>query len=180
MKPPPPGRLYRFGPFEVDVDARKFRKHGLRMRLQTQPLRALSLLLENPGEVISREDLQQDLWPNQTPSDAEHSLNSAVNKIRQALGDRAANPRFLETVPRGGYRFIAAVEAKLRESVANPELREPAPNAELREPADNAAAPAPSPAPTLPTRSRRLWIAASCGALVLASAYWMMRLFSGE
>lgn len=164
MKPPPPGRLYRFGPFAVDVDARRFRKHGLRMRLQTQPLRALSLLLENPGEVISREELQQDLWPNQTPADAEHSLNSAVNKIRQALGDRAANPRFLETVPRGGYRFIAAVEA------------------ELREPVDNAAAPASIPVATTPTptRTRRLWIAASCGALVLALAYWMMRLLSGE
>ena len=100
----------RFGVFEVDFEAAELRKRGLRVRLQEQPFRVLSLLLEQPGRVVNREELQSKLWPGDTFVDFDHGLNTAVNKIRQALGDSAANPRFVETMHRRGYRFIAPVE----------------------------------------------------------------------
>src|SRR5258707_13383416 len=100
----------RFGTFEFDPLARQLRKHGHTIRLHGQPLEILGLLLEHPAEVVLREELRAKLWPEDTFVDFEHSLNAAVNKLREALGDDANNPRFIETVPRRGYRFIAPLE----------------------------------------------------------------------
>ncbi len=103
----------RFGSFEFDSRARQLRKHGHTIRLHGQPLEILGLLLERPAEVVLREELRAKLWPEDTFVDFEHSLNAAVNKLREALGDDANNPRFIETVPRRGYRLIAPVECPL-------------------------------------------------------------------
>src|SRR5260370_36764236 len=103
----------RFAAFEFDSRAGQLRKHGHRIRLHGQPLEILGLLLERPAEVVLREEFRAKLWPEDTFVDFEHSLNAAVNKLREALGDDANNPRFIETVPRRGYRFIAPVERAL-------------------------------------------------------------------
>src|SRR6202046_821872 len=103
------GRL-RFGVFELDLRSGELRKHGLRVRLQEQPFRLLEMLLERPGEVVTREELQKRLWPADTFVDFDHGLNKAINKIREALSDSAESPRFVETVARRGYRFLAEVK----------------------------------------------------------------------
>jgi len=102
-------RLIRFGVFEVDLDAGELRKNGSRIRLQEQPFQVLAFLLEHGGLVVTREDLREKIWPADTFVDFNHSLNTAVNKIREALGDSATSPRFVETIARRGYRFIAPV-----------------------------------------------------------------------
>src|SRR6516162_6753195 len=99
----PPGCL-RFGVFEVDLRSGELRKHGLRVRLQEQPFQVLTMLLEHPGEVVSREELRNKLWPGDTLVDFDHGLNKAINKLRGALRDSAERPRFVETVARRGYR----------------------------------------------------------------------------
>ncbi len=114
------GRL-RFGVFELDLRSGELRKHGLRVRLQEQPFRLLEMLLERPGEVVTREELQKRLWPADTFVDFDHGLNKAINKIREALGDSAESPRFVETVSRRGYRFLAEVKDS-EVPVRNPEL----------------------------------------------------------
>ncbi len=116
------GRRLCFGIFEVDLRAGELRKRGLRVRLQQQPFQVLGMLLEHPGEVIGREDLQKALWPGDTFVDFDHGLNKAVNKIREALGDSAENPRFVETVARRGYRFIADVKVAEAAPAQSPEL----------------------------------------------------------
>ncbi len=105
--------MKRFGVFELDVDRAELRKHGLRIKLQDQPLQVLALLLEKPGEVVTREELRRRLWPADTFVDFDNGLNAAVNKVREALNDMRANPRFVETVPRRGYRFVAPVQTAL-------------------------------------------------------------------
>jgi len=102
--------IVRFGVFEVDLASAELRKRGLKIRLSGQPFEVLATLLERPGEIVTREELQKKLWPDGTFVDFDHSLNTAVNKIREALGDSAENPRFVETLARRGYRFIAPVE----------------------------------------------------------------------
>lgn len=104
-----PTRIIRFGSFEVDVQAGELRKSGLKLKLSGQPLQVLAILLERPGEVVTREELQKRLWPD-TFVDVDHNLNTAINKIREALSDSAESPRFVETLPRRGYRFVAPVE----------------------------------------------------------------------
>jgi DNA-binding winged helix-turn-helix (wHTH) protein len=104
------GRILRFGVFEVDLTAGELRKSGIRIRLQEQPFQVLALLLERSGDVVTREELRQKLWPADTFVDFDHSLNTAVNKLREALGDSASSPRYIETLARRGYRFLAAVE----------------------------------------------------------------------
>jgi DNA-binding winged helix-turn-helix (wHTH) protein len=101
---------YRFGTFELDREAAELRKRGIRVKLQGQPYRILCLLLDNCGEVVARDTLCSTLWPDDTFVEFERSLNAAIAKPRQALGDSAENPRFIETVARRGYRFIAPVE----------------------------------------------------------------------
>src|ERR1700722_16623686 len=103
------GRL-RFGLFELDLRSGELRQHGLLVRLQEQPFQVLRMLVENSGEVVTREDLQKKLWPANTFVDFDHGLNKAINKIRDALGDSAESPRFVETVARRGYRFLAEVK----------------------------------------------------------------------
>jgi DNA-binding winged helix-turn-helix (wHTH) protein/Tol biopolymer transport system component len=102
------GKL-QFGVFELDCDAMELRKHGVTIRLQEQPLRVLATLVERPGEIVTREELQQHIWGKDTFVDFEQSLNKAVNRLREALNDQAGQPRYVETVPRRGYRFIAPV-----------------------------------------------------------------------
>jgi TolB-like protein/DNA-binding winged helix-turn-helix (wHTH) protein/Flp pilus assembly protein TadD len=104
-------RRLRFGAFELDVRAGELRKSGLRIRLQEQPIRVLTMLVEHPGEIVTREELQKRVWPADTYVDFDHGLNKAINKIRDALADAADSPRFVETIPRRGYRFLAEVKA---------------------------------------------------------------------
>src|SRR6201997_2487495 len=99
----------QFGLFEVDLQTRELRKSGVKIKLNDQPFQVLALLLERPGEIVTREELQTRLWPADTFVDFDLSLNSAVKKLRQALGDESDNPRFVETLYRRGYRFIAPV-----------------------------------------------------------------------
>ena len=104
------GRIARFGIFELDFRAGELRKSGAKLRLQEQPFQVLALLLERAGDVVTREELRQKLWPSDTFVDFDHSLNTAINKVREALGDSASSPRFVETMARRGYRFIAPVQ----------------------------------------------------------------------
>src|SRR5581483_4525562 len=108
--PTSPANLVRFGIFELDLAAGELRKSGIRIRLQEQPFQVLSILVCRPGEIVTREELQQKLWPADTFVDFDHSLNTAINKLREALNDSAASPRYIETIPRRGYRFVAPVE----------------------------------------------------------------------
>jgi cholera toxin transcriptional activator len=101
---------YRFGVFEADSTTGELRRQGLRIKLHSQPLQLLFLLLERPGELLTREEISKQLWPDGTFVDYEHGVNSAVNRIREALGDKASHPRFIETLARRGYRFVAQVE----------------------------------------------------------------------
>ncbi len=102
-------RLLRFGDFEADLRSGELRKAGVRLKFGGQPFQVLSILLEQPGEVVTREELQKRLWPD-TFVDVDHNLNTAINKIREVLGDSAESPRFVETLPRRGYRFIGELE----------------------------------------------------------------------
>src|SRR2546425_11868381 len=110
-------RLVRFGPFEVDLRAGELLKQGRRIRLQDQPLQILAALLECPGEMVSREELRQRLWPAATYGDFDHGLNNGINRLREALGDSVAKPSYIETIPRRGYRFIPSVETNPSGSV---------------------------------------------------------------
>jgi cholera toxin transcriptional activator len=128
LVPPDSTRIVRFGVFELDLSAGELRKSGLKLKLQGQPIQVLTLLLERAGEVVTREELRQKLWPSDTFVDFDHSLNTAINKVREALGDSASSPRYVETLARRGYRFIAPVQNSLPNdrSVAS---AEPAPAA---------------------------------------------------
>src|SRR5436309_5227484 len=103
------GRTLRFGFFEVDLRASELRKHGIRIKVQEQPFHILTLLLERSGDIVTREELRQKLWPAHTFVDFDRSLNKAMTKLRSALGDSAESPRYVETIPRHGYRFLAPV-----------------------------------------------------------------------
>src|SRR5258706_15218243 len=102
-------RIVRFGIFEADLAAGELRREGTILKLQDQPFRLLSLLLERPGAIITREELRAALWPDGSFVDFEYGVNTAIKKVRYALGDSADNPRFIQTLPRKGYRFIAPV-----------------------------------------------------------------------
>src|SRR5258708_1523616 len=102
--------IVRFALFEADLRARELRRQGRRLRLQEQPFAVLAVLLERPGALVTREELRQRLWPADTFVDFDHSLNTAVNKLRDVLGDSATDPRLIQTLSRRGYRFVAAVE----------------------------------------------------------------------
>ena len=136
-------RLIRFGTFELDLQSGELRKSGLKLKLTGLPFQVLAILLEHPGLVVTREELQKRLWPD-TFVDVDHSLNTSINKIREVLGDSAENPRFVETLPRRGYRFIAPVEG---------------------------AEPAPQPAPP---RGRSLRVSMLIGACVLLAGAGML------
>src|SRR5271170_6234532 len=103
------GRLIRFSVFELDLDSRELFKQGRKVKMQGQPFELLAALLDRPGEMVSREELKQKIWPSDTAGDFDQGLNRAINKVREALGDSAESPRYIETLPRRGYRFIAPV-----------------------------------------------------------------------
>jgi cholera toxin transcriptional activator len=105
-----PARRYRFGVFEADASTGELRRHGLRVKINAQPFQLLCMLLERPGALVTREEIARTLWPDGMFVDFEHGVNSAVNRIREALGDAASSPRFVETLARRGYRFVAPVE----------------------------------------------------------------------
>src|SRR5579862_9425475 len=105
----PSSRLIHFGLFETDLGAGELRKNGSKIKLQDRPFEILTILLERPGQLVTREEFRQRLWPADTFVDFDHSLNASINKLRQALDDSADNPRFVATVGRRGYRFIAPV-----------------------------------------------------------------------
>ena len=123
-----PARRYRFGVFEADQTTGELRRQGVRIKLHAQPFQVLLLLLERPGELFTREEISRMLWPEGTFVDYEHGVNSAVNRLREALGDKAASPRFIETLARRGYRFVAPVERLAGETAApiEPEVRQDA------------------------------------------------------
>src|ERR1700731_3057329 len=147
----------RFGVFELDLRAAELRKRGVRIKLQEQPFQILCLLLEHPGEVVTREELRQRLWPAHTFVDFDRSLNKAMTKLRAALGDSAENPRYVETIPRHGYRFLASVQVHYHEPVATAVQ----PSASTNE------APHPGPGPATNRGKRRIRL---YGALAAASA----------
>src|ERR1700678_2107193 len=105
-----PARRYRFGIFEADAATGELRRQGMRIKLNAQPFQVLLLLLARPGQLLTREEISRELWPDGTFVDYEHGVNSAVNRIREALRDTASNPRFVETLARRGYRSVAPVE----------------------------------------------------------------------
>jgi TolB-like protein/DNA-binding winged helix-turn-helix (wHTH) protein/Tfp pilus assembly protein PilF len=156
-----PQRILGFGSFEVDLGSRELRRQGLKISLQDQPFRLLALLLERAGEVVTREELRDKLWPADTFVDFDHSLNTAVRKLREALGDSAETPRYVETLARRGYRFVAPVS-------------EPGPTAPL---ARSAGADLAPPSPPLPTRrrpsTRRVVVIVAVLASAALVAYWV-------
>ncbi len=154
------GRL-RFGVFEADLRAGELRKNGQRVRLQEQPFRVLAMLLEHPGDVVTREELRTRLWPADTFVDFDHGLNKAINKLRDALGDSAESPRFVETVARRGYRFLADVKGA------------DAPPVDDAQPA----APIASRTPRAPARG---WKLAMLGLFVLLAALATWKILSGD
>src|SRR5271165_2150032 len=115
----PSPRIIRFATFAVDLQTRELRKNGLKLKLHGQPFEVLAMLLEKPGEVMGREQLRERLWPTDTFVDFDHGVNTAINRLREALGDSADNPRFIETLPRRGYRFLASVDSNTPSSPAS-------------------------------------------------------------
>lgn len=133
-------RLIRFSIFELDRNSGELFKQGRKVKLQGQPFELLLALLERPGEVLTREELRQKIWPSDTAGDFDHGLNRAVNKVREALGDSAETPRFIETLPRRGYRFIGSIQQE---------------NDTTRPPAEAISPPAASQAPPQPAREQK-------------------------
>ena len=154
MTDPRPARRYRFGAFEADAATGELRRQGIRVKLNAQPFQMLLMLLERPGELLTREEISRELWPNGTFVDYEHGVKAAVNRIREALGDKAGSPRFVETLARRGYRFVAPVERiASAESASQPASEPPSPVALKQTESNQAPAPAP---PETKLRSRIL------------------------
>ena len=160
--------LIRFGLFEVDTRSGELRRQGSKVNLQEQPFQALALLLERPGEVVTREELNKRLWPEDTFVDFERGLNKAINKLRAALRDNAEKPRFIETLPQHGYRFIAPLEGALPGSPPSSTDQElPTANQETKDlTTERPTAEVPAPAGTR-TQWRRVWLGfLACASLV--------------
>jgi DNA-binding winged helix-turn-helix (wHTH) protein len=161
----------RFGIFEVDLNSGELRRQGYKVKLQEQPFQVLIMLLEHPGDVVTREELQKQLWPADTFVDFERGLNRAINKLREALGDDADAPHFIETLPRRGYRFLAPLETaaprepdtagRNRLVLIQPDLSHVPRTTEN----ESAAAPAPR-------RQVLPWAAAAVLAVVALFGYW--------
>ncbi len=149
MTDPSPARRYSFGAFEADAATGELRRQGIRIKLNAQPFQVLLLLIERPGQLLTREEISRELWPDGTFVDYEHGVNAAVNRIREALGDTAANSRFVETLARRGYRFVAPVERIAFNEAPPPSV--PAPSEPAATPRLEAGQP-PEPEPKLHTR----------------------------
>jgi Tol biopolymer transport system component/DNA-binding winged helix-turn-helix (wHTH) protein len=160
---------FRFGLFEADSESGELRKSGTRVRLQAQPFRVLVCLLERPGEVVTREEIQQRLWGDDTIVDFDHSLGTAINKLREALGDSAENPRFIETLAKRGYRFLAPVTA-----VTEAPAHGPAAEGAIPPASHNGVPPAAAGTNlTSPRRPGRWWVAAVVVVIgLMAAAYF--------
>jgi Tol biopolymer transport system component/DNA-binding winged helix-turn-helix (wHTH) protein len=173
------GHSLRFSSFELDLRARELRKHGLRIKLQDQPFQILVLLLEKPGEIVTREELRDRLWPSDTFVDFDHSLNTAVKKLRQALNDDPDVPRFIETLPRRGYRFIAPLHNGSGSASSAPELSESTTDSQEQSSVQTSAAPA---APSSPhSHHWKLWAAGTVGfALALGLVAWFRPWRTGD
>jgi len=163
MEAAPQTRRTRFGPYEVDLRSGEVHKHGIRLKVQDQPFQVLALLLEHSGEVVTRDELRQKLWPADTFVDFDTGLNSAIKKLRDVLSDSADEPRYIETLPRRGYRFIAPVENGPQPKSAPVELRV-VPALALAE-------------PIRPWYKRRLVVAAGIAALLVVAALVTWRVF---
>ena len=174
MTPPPSPHRVRLGEFELNVESGELSGNGTRVRLQIQSFELLKALLERPGQMVSREELRQRLWPSDTFVDFEHGLNAAVRRLREVLGDNADSPRFVETIPRRGYRLVAPTGAPAP-------IATPAPEAEVAVPPAAAPHGAPSPAAPgpAPPRHQLFGIAALVAAIVAAfgagAALWEVR-----
>lgn len=168
MSSNPSPRLFRFGVFEADLENARLTRQGVRIRLQDQPFRILAMLLEHPGQIVTRDELRRELWPAGTYVSFDPSLNMALNRLRAALGDDADNPRFIETVPKRGYRFIAPVNL---EGSPHPAGAGPPPAAPplSTPPADN---PNPPRAVRFAFAKRRWMVTFSAAALLLALAFY--------
>jgi DNA-binding winged helix-turn-helix (wHTH) protein len=126
VAPSPARQIFRFGEFELDSDSSGLRRCGREVRLQPQPMKLLALLLRNPGAIVTREDIRAELWPEGTYVDFDQAVNFAIRQVRDALGDSAERPVYVQTLPRRGYRFIAPVEDAARAaSAADGNHREP-------------------------------------------------------
>jgi TolB-like protein/DNA-binding winged helix-turn-helix (wHTH) protein len=145
---------YQFGPYQVDVAAGQLRKHGARVRLAGQPFDILVMLLEHAGQVVTREEIQQRLWSNETFVDFENSLNKAINKLRQALADSAEQPTYIETLPRRGYRFIAPINGSASELVS-PQVSYPGPDSAAEAGKGSVGAPSALQTPALEVKARQ-------------------------
>jgi Tol biopolymer transport system component/DNA-binding winged helix-turn-helix (wHTH) protein len=155
-------QVLRFGVFEIDVRAGELRKGGVKLKLQDQPFQVLCMLVEHPGAVVTREELRDRLWPADTFVDFDRSVNAAIKRLRDTLGDSADSPRFVETLPRRGYRFIGAIDSQ--------------PNGNLNVLPITAASPQIAAEVPIRLRSRILWAAVSVLALGLVStAIWLVR-----
>src|ERR1700732_2172784 len=156
-----------FDNFEVDLRSGEVRKNGVRIRLQAQPFQLLVLLLKNAGDVVSREEICRELWPGDTFVDFEHSLAAAVNKIREALRDSADNPRYIETLPKRGYRFIGKIkpEAPVVIAVAEPQRHQEV--AEVRAAVEAIRPDAVTAVAAPAARLRLSWVAIGAGAVAL-------------
>src|SRR6201987_92103 len=156
----PTVRVVRFGGFELDLRKGELRKRGLRLRLAGQPLQVLAVLLERPGEIVSREELRKRLWTEDTFVDFDQGLNAVVNRLREALDESLDTPRFIQTIPRHGYRFVAPVQ-QLEAAVQTFNIETP--------PAESRVGNLPLPAGQTPTHRspKRLWIVALTSVIIL-------------
>lgn len=162
---PPTHTVIRFGPIEWDRESIELRRAGVRVRIQKQPLQLLAVLLERPGQVVTRQELQKRLWPSDTFVDFEDGLNTAIKKLREALGDEREHPQFIETVPRHGYRFITPVEVV---DAAHPNGNHAAASASSTELAG-------APGISSKTQSRlRLWIGLGAALAIAAGLAWWL------
>ncbi|MGD0921488.1 MAG: transcriptional regulator [Terriglobia bacterium] len=144
MPLPTTSRLIRFGTFQVDLRTGELHKNGLKIKLQEQPFRILAMLLDHAGDIVTRDELRHRLWPEDTFVDFDQGLNKAINKIREALGDSAENPRFVETLPKRGYRFIAPINGTNRYSEPTESADDPQPQAGRGNRSESAAGEPPS------------------------------------
>src|SRR5579864_1952680 len=165
---PPSRPVFRFGSFEVDPYSVELRRAGVRVRIQKQPLQLLAVLLERTGQVVTRQELQKRLWPGDTFVDFEDGLNTAVKKLREALGDEKEHPQFIETIPRTGYRFITPVEI-VDAARANGNASASTSAAEHSSSSENSSA-----AIALIKSRRMLWIALGTALLIVGGlAFWL-------
>jgi len=165
--PKGPQPSFAFGPYEADLPSGELRKGGTRVKIQDLPLRLLSVLAEKPGQVVTREELQKRLWPEDTFVDFEDGLNTAVKKLREALGDDPEKPRYIETIPRRGYRFLAEVKQMPAPKLAPVSSAEPAASEAIHK---------PTGAIPVPQRRSKRWVLGAVAVLLVLSGlgFWLL------